>query len=245
MSKRYTAVTLGEIMAQRAFTSLEGINAARKKDNVTGYRQPAQPGQRGARRLGRLGYRDDTGRRRISQAGLDIDPNQNREERTQLLRLVRIHCLQEPGSATAGETLWESYAYAWDIAIRVRNKEFFFPTITDELISDTSKVKEIFLTQSPAKRKRTTEWVERAMEEETAKAAANRPRLQPVADMGTATYNTHHVAPAPRAMAQPMGTTHNPSRRPSLFSLLQSSPTLPLPTKAKVRARRRKGQEQQ
>ena len=34
VTKHYTAVTLGEIIAHRVFTSLGSVNSARKKDNV-------------------------------------------------------------------------------------------------------------------------------------------------------------------------------------------------------------------
>ena len=152
-SKHYTAVTLGEIMSQRVFTSLGTVNANRKKDDldkrlIVDNKQQLvtkEPPDWDVRGISMIldGVEAVKWAWILIKFGTEKSVIKYCEWFTTLVRKNNTRLAQI-------KTLWETFA--WDIAMRMRQNETF-PVITEEIMQDLTTVNDALM-QSPKKKQR-------------------------------------------------------------------------------------------
>ena len=152
-SKHYTAVTLGEIMSQRVFTSLGTVNANRKKDDldkrlIVDNKQQLvtkEPPDWDVRGISMIldGIEAVRWAWFLIKFGTEKSVIKYCDWFTSLVRKNNTRLPQI-------KTLWETFA--WDIAMRMRQNETF-PVITEEIMQDLTSVN-VILMQSPKKKPR-------------------------------------------------------------------------------------------
>ena len=152
-SKHYTAVTLGEIMSQRVFTSLGTVNANRKKDDldkrlIVDSKQQLvtkEPPDWDVRGISMIldGIEAVKWAWILIKFGTEKSVIKYCDWFTTLVRKNNTRLAQI-------KTLWETFA--WDIAMRMRQNETF-PVITEEIMQDLTTVNDALM-QSPKKKQR-------------------------------------------------------------------------------------------
>ena len=152
-SKRYTAVTLGEIMSQRVFTSLGTVNVNRKKDDldkrlIVDNKQQLvtkEPPDWDVRGISMIldGVEAVKWAWILIQFGTEKSIIKYCDWFTTLVRKHNTRLAQI-------KTLWETFS--WDIAMRMRQNETF-PIITEEIMQDLTTVNDALM-QSPKKKQR-------------------------------------------------------------------------------------------
>jgi len=154
-SKLYTATPLGEIMAQRVWTSFDTINSNRKKDPsekkliINEKNQISEKSQDDWDVRGQWMLIDATQALRWAWILLKYDSETAINKYVDWFQgLIRKNSYRIPNV----KMLWEDFA--WDIAMRMRSNETFH-VITDELMVDITKVNEI-LHQPLTKKQRVT-----------------------------------------------------------------------------------------
>ena len=159
-SKHYTAVTLGEIMSQRVFTSLGTVNANRKKDDLDKRlivdnkqqlvtKEPPDWDVRGISMI-------LDGIEAVKWAWILIKFG---TEKSVIKYCDWFTTLVRKNNArlTQIKTLWE--AFAWDIAMRMRQNETF-PVVAEEIMQDLTTVNDALM-QSPKKKQRNDQELQR------------------------------------------------------------------------------------
>ena len=151
--KRTTAVTLGEIMSQRVFTSLGTVNTNRKKDDldkrlIVDNKQQLvtkEPPDWDVRGISMIldGIEAVKWAWVLIKFGTEKSIIKYCEWFTTLVRKNNTRLAQI-------KTLWETFS--WDIAMRMRQNETF-PIITEEIMQDLTTVNDALM-QSPKKKQR-------------------------------------------------------------------------------------------
>ena len=154
-SKLYTATPLGEIMAQRVWTSFDTINSNRKKDPsekkliLDDKNQISEKSQDDWDVRGQWMLIDATQALRWAWILLKYDSETAINKYVDWFQgLIRKNSYRIPNV----KMLWEDFA--WDIAMRMRSNETFH-TITEDLMVDITKVNDI-LHQPLTKKQRVT-----------------------------------------------------------------------------------------
>ena len=147
--KRYTAVTLGEIMSQRVFTSLGTVNANRKKDDldkrlIVDNKQQLvtkEPPDWDVRGISMIldGIEAVKWAWILIKFGAEKSVIKYCDWFTTLVRKNNTRLAQI-------KTLWETFA--WDIAMRMRQNETF-PIITDKIMQDLTTVNDALMCSPP------------------------------------------------------------------------------------------------
>ena len=138
VTKHYTAVTLGEIMAHRVFTSLGSVNSARKKDNVD-------------RKIA-----SDNAHQLVTKEPEDWDVRGSMmiQDGIEAAKWAWISSRSAPklmknsSQLPQIKVLWGTFTL--EIAMRMQQNESF-PNITDELMADLTTVNDALM-QSPTEK---------------------------------------------------------------------------------------------